>query len=232
MKNKTRISCIIVDDEPSSQRVLKYFIDETTVLDLKATCSNTAEAFKFLQLNSTVDLLFLDINMPKQTGLDFYKSLKNPPEVIFTTAYSQYAVDGFEVNAIDYLLKPIAYERFLMAINKVIKNKMTTDNDFLILKENKVLHKVFYTDIQYIEAFGDYVKVHTIEKTVVTHSTFSKFMSSLPDNFLRIHKSFCINLNKMNRLSGNQITIDTHTIPIGQTYKDSVLKVLNLHHEN
>ncbi|RED42648.1 LytTR family two component transcriptional regulator [Winogradskyella eximia] len=232
MKNKTRISCIIVDDEPSSQRVLKYFIDETTVLDLKATCSNTAEAFKFLQLNNTIDLLFLDINMPKQTGLDFYKSLKNPPEVIFTTAYSQYAVDGFEVNAIDYLLKPIAYERFLMAINKVIKNKMTTDNDFLILKENKVLHKVFYTDIQYIEAFGDYVKVHTIEKTIVTHSTFSKFMSSLPDNFLRIHKSFCINLNKMNRLSGNQITIDTHTIPIGQTYKDSVLKVLNLHHEN
>ncbi|EPR74543.1 two-component system response regulator protein [Winogradskyella psychrotolerans RS-3] len=232
MKNKTRISCIIVDDEPSSQRVLKYFIDETNVLDLKATCSNTAEAFKFLQLNSTIDLLFLDINMPKQTGLDFYKSLKNPPEVIFTTAYSQYAVDGFEVNAIDYLLKPIAYERFLMAINKVIKKKMTTDNDFLILKENKVLHKVFYTDIQYIEAFGDYVKVHTTEKTIVTHSTLSKFMSSLPDNFLRIHKSFCINLNKMNRLSGNQITIDTHTIPIGQTYKDSVLKVLNLHHEN
>ncbi|WP_282031771.1 LytR/AlgR family response regulator transcription factor [Winogradskyella eximia] len=232
MKNKTRISCIIVDDEPSSQRVLKYFIDETTVLDLKATCSNTAEAFKFLQLNNTIDLLFLDINMPKQTGLDFYKSLKSPPEVIFTTAYSQYAVDGFEVNAIDYLLKPIAYERFLMAINKVIKNKMTTNNDFLILKENKVLHKVFYTDIQYIEALGDYVKVHTTEKTIVTHSTFSKFMSSLPDNFLRIHKSFCINLNKMNRLSGNQITIDTHTIPIGQTYKDSVLKVLNLHHEN
>ena len=232
MKNKTRISCIIVDDEPSSQRVLKYFIDDTTVLDLKATCSNTSEAFKFLQLNSTIDLLFLDINMPKQTGLDFYKSLKNPPEVIFTTAYSQYAVDGFEVNAIDYLLKPIAYERFLMAINKVIKNKMTTNNDFLILKENKVLHKVFYTDIQYIEAFGDYVKVHTTEKTIVTHSTFSKFMSSLPDNFLRIHKSFCINLNKMNRLSGNQITIDTHIIPIGQTYKDSVLKILNLHHEN
>lgn len=232
MKNKTRISCIIIDDEPSSQRVLKYFINETNVLDLKATCSNTAEAFKFLQLNSTIDLLFLDINMPKQTGLDFYKSLKNPPEVIFTTAYSQYAVVGFEVNAIDYLLKPIAYERFLMAVNKVIKTKTTTDNDFLILKENKVLHKVFYTNIQYIEAFGDYVKIHTTEKTIVTHSTFSKFMTSLPDNFLRTHKSFCINLNKMNCLSGNQITIDTHTIPIGQTYKDSVLKVLNLHHEN
>ncbi|WP_405576807.1 LytR/AlgR family response regulator transcription factor [Winogradskyella sp. Asnod2-B02-A] len=232
MKNKTRISCIIIDDEPSSQRVLKYFINETNVLDLKATCSNTAEAFNFLQLNSTIDLLFLDINMPKQTGLDFYKSLKNPPEVIFTTAYSQYAVVGFEVNAIDYLLKPIAYERFLMAVNKVIKTKTTTDNDFLILKENKVLHKVFYTNIQYIEAFGDYVKIHTTEKTIVTHSTFSKFMTSLPDNFLRTHKSFCINLNKMNCLSGNQITIDTHTIPIGQTYKDSVLKVLNLHHEN
>lgn len=232
MKNKTNISCIIIDDEPSSQRVLQHFIAETKVLDLKAICSSSAEAFKYLQLNDSVDLLFLDINMPKQSGLDFYKSLKNPPEVIFTTAYSQFAVDGFEVNAVDYLLKPIAYERFLIAINKIIKAKIISDNNYLILKENRVLHKIFSNDIQYIEAFGDYVKVHSAEKTIITHSTFSKFITTLPDYFLRVHKSYCINLNKMNSLAGNQIIVETHTIPIGQTYKDSVLKVLNLQHED
>ncbi len=230
MNSKKSITCLIVDDELSSQRVLQHFVTETEVLDLKATCSTAAEAFKYLQLHGNVDLLFLDINMPKQSGLEFYKTLKNPPQVIFTTAYAQYAVDGFEVNAVDYLLKPIAYERFLTAINKVLSNQNNSieTDDFTVLKENKSLHKVFYKDIQYVEAFGDYVKVHTEEKTITTHSTFSKLIDSLPDYFLRTHKSFSINLNKMNHLSGNQITLDTHTIPIGQTYKQTVLKALNL----
>ncbi|WP_439152066.1 LytR/AlgR family response regulator transcription factor [Winogradskyella sp.] len=230
MNPKTTITCVIVDDELSSQRVLQHFIAETDILNLKATCNNTAEAFKYLQLKGNVDLLFLDINMPKQSGLDFYKSLKNPPQVIFTTAYPQFAVEGFEVSAIDYLLKPIAYERFLTAINKVLTNlDQSVDNDaFIILKENKALHKVIFNDIQYVEAFGDYVRVHTEEKIITTHSTFSKFIESLPDYFLRTHKSFSINLNRMNQLSGNQITVDCHTIPIGQTYKKTVLKALNL----
>jgi two-component system response regulator LytT len=230
MKSKTSITCLIVDDELSSQRVLQHFVAETKVLDLKATCNNAAEAFKYLQLYGSIDLLFLDINMPKQSGLDFYKTLKNPPQVIFTTAYPQYAVDGFEVNAIDYLLKPIAYERFLTAINKVLykENSFNNNDDFIVLKENKSLHKVFYKDIQYLEAFGDYVKVHTEDKTITTNSTFSKLIESLPNNFLRTHKSFSINLNRMNHLSGNQITVDIHVVPIGQTYKQTVLKALNL----
>ena len=230
MKSKKSITCLIVDDELSSQRVLQHFVVETKVLDLKATCNNAAEAFKYLQLHGSVDLLFLDINMPKQSGLDFYKTLKNPPQVIFTTAYPQYAVDGFEVNAIDYLLKPIAYERFLTAINKVLykENSFNNEDDFMVLKENKSIHKVFYKDIQYVEAFGDYVKVHTEDKTITTNSTFSKLIAHLPNNFLRTHKSFSINLNRMNRISGNQITLDMHVIPIGQTYKQTVLKALNL----
>jgi len=193
MNTTKSISCLIVDDELSSQRVLQHFIKETAILDLKATCSNTAEAFKYLQLHSHIALLFLDINMPQESGLDFYKSLKNPPQVIFTTAYAQYAVDGFEVNAVDYLLKPIAYNRFLTAIHKVLNNEKTAQStdDFIVLKENKALHKI-------------------------------------PKQFLRIHKSFSINLNKMNHLSGNKITVDTHTIPIGQTYKQTILKALNL----
>ncbi|WP_299114215.1 LytTR family DNA-binding domain-containing protein [uncultured Winogradskyella sp.] len=230
MKLKKSIKCLIIDDELSSQRVLQHFIKETDILHLKATCNNTTEAFKYLQLNEGIDLLFLDINMPKQSGLDFYKTLKNAPQVIFTTAYPQYAVEGFEVNATDYLLKPIAYERFLVAINKVLNtgNLPQNEGEFIVLKENKALHKVFFNDIQYVEAFGDYVKVHTKSKTIITHSTFSKLITNLPDYFLRTHKSFSVNLNKMNHLSGNQITIDAHIIPIGQTYKQTVLKALNL----
>ena len=230
MSTKKKISCLIIDDEYSSQNVLQHFIKDTDVLDLRATCHNTAEAFKYLQLKESVDLLFLDINMPQQSGLDFYKTLKHPPLVIFTTAYPQYAVEGFEVNAVDYLLKPFSFERFLKAINKVLELLKTDskDNEFIILKENKALHKVIFNDILFVEAFGDYVKVHTSTKTIVTHSTFSNMLSILPANFLRTHKSFSVNLNKMNHLSGNQITIENQTIPIGQTYKQSVLKTLNL----
>lgn len=229
MKHKL-ISCIIIDDENASQRVLKHFIKEAEVLELKTVCNNAAEAFKYLQLNPPVDLLFLDINMPKQSGLDFYKSLKDPPKVIFTTAYPQFAVDGFEVNAVDYLLKPIAFERFLTAVNKAMSSIRNEDipDDFIILKENKALHKMRIDDILYTEAFGDYVKVHTTEKTILTHSTFSKFLERLPANFLRVHKSYSINLNHMTQLSGNQLMINNDTLPIGQTYKQAVLKALNL----
>ena len=224
------IHCLIIDDELSSQRVLQHFIKDTEVLTLKETCSNTSEAFKYLQLHGDIDVLFLDINMPQQSGLDFYRELQHPPAVIFTTAYPQYALDGFEVNAIDYLLKPIAYDRFLKAVNKVLisKTEIESTNKFVILKENKILHKVFFSSIQYIEAYGDYVKVVLEEKTIVTHSTFSKLIENLPPYFIRTHKSFSINLNRLNHLSGNQILLDNHTIPIGQTYKASVLKALNL----
>lgn len=230
MKSKGKISCLIIDDELASQKVLQHFIAEINTLELKATCNNANDAFKYLQINDTIDLLFLDINMPKLSGLEFYKSLKNPPKVIFTTAYPQFAVEGFEVNAVDYLLKPISFERFLTAINKTISllNIEKDEQDFIILKENKALHKVFFNDILYLEAFGDYVKVHTASKTIITHSTFSNLIENLPEFFLRVHKSFSINMNKMDHLSGNQISVENHKIPIGQTYKQTVLNALNL----
>lgn len=230
MSNNKTISCIIIDDELSSQKVLQHFVYETEVLELKQTCNNSAEAFKYLQLHPKIDLLFLDINMPRQSGLDFYKSLQHPPAVIFTTAYPQYAVEGFEVDATDYLLKPIAYERFLTAINKVLNtNNTSSKNDFIILKENKALHKVMVAEILFVEAYGDYVKVHLEDKFITTHSTFSRFVEQLPKYFIKTHKSFSINLNKMRALSGNQITVDSHTVPIGQTYKAQVLKALNIY---
>lgn len=226
MHNK--INCLIVDDELSSQKVLEHFVKDTEVLDLKAICNNTSEAFKYLQLHNNIDLILLDINMPKQSGLDFYANLKHPPMAIFTTAYPQYAVEGFEVNAVDYLLKPISYERFLTAINKVLqlKDKQSPSDNFIMLKENKALHKVYFKDILFLEAYGDYVKVVQKDKTIVTHSTFKNLIKSLPDGFLRIHKSFSINLAHMSLLSGNQISIDEYNLPIGQTYKQKVLNAL------
>ncbi|WP_411768738.1 LytR/AlgR family response regulator transcription factor [Winogradskyella sp. A3E31] len=225
-KNYT-ISCIIVDDEVSSQKVLEHFVGETNGLNLIATCRNAESAFKTIKEKKNVDLIFLDINMPKESGLDFYKRLVNPPQVIFTTAYPQYALQGFDLNATDYLLKPIAYHRFLEAVEKALSKVSREQKDFIILKENKTLYKVKLDNISYIEAFGDYVKVHYDNKILTVHSTFSKFLENLPPNFLRVHKSFCINLNRMTYLMGNQIGIDEYKIPIGKTYKDEVLKIIN-----
>jgi DNA-binding LytR/AlgR family response regulator len=228
MNRNINIACIVVDDEISSQNVLRNFILKTEVLDLKKVCSNAKEAFLYLQLHPEIQLIFLDINMPNQSGTDFYKSLQHPPRVIFTTAYPQFAVEGFELNATDYLLKPFSYKRFLTAIGKVIKplEKNKSGSDFIILKENKKLFKIKYDNILYVEAFGDYVKVITSQKTVTTHSTFKKFIEPLPVEFLRIHKSFSINVNKLDHISGNTVFIESFQIPIGSTYKEKVLKEL------
>lgn len=230
MTKHNSISCLIIDDEIASQRVLEHFVVETEVLELKGICGNTKEALKYIVNNPPIDLLFLDINMPQQSGIDFYRKLASPPKVIFTTAYPNYAVEGFELNAIDYLLKPIAFERFLTAIQKVINTKSPHEKDveYIILKENKALHKVKTNDILYLEAYGDYVKVVCSDKVVVTHSTFKSLITTLSHNFIRSHKSFCFNLNHLNQLSGNQIVIQSHKIPIGQTYKQKVLKALNI----
>ena len=219
---------MIVDDEPLSQRVIRKYLNDIPFLELRATCSHALEAMEVLK-KENIQLIFLDINMPQQSGIDFYKSLAKPPAVIFTTAYPQYAVDGFEVNATDYLLKPIAYERFLVAINKVLTNtSASSETDFIILKENKALHKARFEDILFVEAYGDYVKVHLNDKTITTHSTFSGLIAQLPKHFIRTHKSFSVNINKLSQLSGNQIMVASHKIPIGQTYKTKVLEALHL----
>jgi DNA-binding LytR/AlgR family response regulator len=226
-----QINCIIIDDEPSSQVVLKAFIADVNFLELVGICNNAIEAAEVLNKNNTISLLFLDINMPKISGLNFYKSLQNPPDVIFTTAYSEYALEGFEVNAIDYLLKPFSFERFFKAVNKVLdkqsQENQTPEDDFILIKSNKVLHKIAPNDIFFVEAFGDYVKVHLEHHYIMTNSTFTNILKLLPKQFVRTHKSYAINLKKMNSLAGNQITIGDNTVPIGQTYKANFLKSFN-----
>lgn len=227
------IRCLIIDDEPSSQNVLKHFVNEVSFLELVTVCNNAFAAIEALKTHTKIDLLFLDINMPKISGLTFYKSLQNPPNVIFTTAYPQYAVEGFEVNAIDYLLKPFSFERFFTSVNKVLsvidKQQNINVDHSIMVKSNKVLHKIMFNSLLYIEAFGDYVKLHIEHKAyILTNNTFTNILKTLPEHqFIRTHKSFAINIDKINSVAGNQIKINEHTIPIGQTHKAKFLKKIN-----
>lgn len=220
-----KVKCLIIDDEPSSQNILNTFINDIDFLELKGIFNNAIDAIDVLRTQQ-IDLLFLDINMPKISGLEFYKSLQNPPKVIFTTAYAQYAIDGFEVNAIDYLLKPFSFNRFLKAVNKLNQENIT-NKDYLIVKANKAIHKAYFTDIQYIEACGDYVKIHLAKNIITTNSTFTKILERLPQNiFIRTHKSFAINTNKVKQVNGNIVLIDDIKVPIGQKYKSDFIAAI------
>jgi DNA-binding LytR/AlgR family response regulator len=217
-----RIRCIIIDDEPSSQNVLKSFVNKIDYLDLKHVCNNALEALDYLK-NNTIDLLFLDINMPQLSGISFYKSLQNPPKVIFTTAYSEYALEGFNLDAMDYLLKPFSFERFVKAISKIKDLNEHTSNS-LILKSDKKLHQIKMEDIFYIESLGDYIKVHLEHKCLVVYKTLKSMFEELPKAiFKQVHKSFIINKNKLEYIEGNTVIINSNKIPLGQKFKKDFL---------
>jgi DNA-binding LytR/AlgR family response regulator len=224
-----KVNCIIVDDEPLSRYVLKKYIYDTESLNLVSECKNAIEANEVVK-NDIVDLMFLDINMPKISGLQFIKSLLSPPKVIFTTAYSEHALEGFELDAVDYLLKPFSFERFLKAVNKY---SYSADRDTvqecktILLKSEKKLYRVPVGDILYLEAIGDYVKVVFGEQSIVVHSTFQDILEqfSHPD-IIRIHRSFAIAIDKFDHIEGNQIFIRKKALPIGKAYKIMVLEKL------
>ena len=223
-----KLQCIIIDDEPSSQNILKKYISAVGSLNLIAIYNNPHEAESLLTNFLDVDIIFLDINMPKINGLDFYKSLNNPPEVIFTTAYSEHAIEAFNVSAIDYLLKPFSFNRFLSAVNKITNKPKKSKEKYLIIKSNKVIHKLSYDSIYFIEASGDYVKIQTNKGSIKTHSTFNNLFSKFSEHhFMQVHKSFAINLEKINSVSGNIITLDTYKVPIGQKYKSHFFNTIN-----
>lgn len=218
------LKCIIIDDEPSSQKVLELFVSKLDFLKLEGVCHSALEAMEFLKTNP-VDLLFLDINMPHLSGLSFYKSLQNPPLVIFTTAYSEYALDGFEVNATDYLLKPFSFERFVKAVTRarnILSDNLAQEN--ITIKADKKLYQVKFSDLLFVEALGDYIKINLKNKTLVTYKTLSNIKSSLPENmFLQIHKSYIVNTKFIDYIEGNQVIIQDNKIPIGQKFKADFL---------
>ncbi|MEJ8801371.1 LytR/AlgR family response regulator transcription factor [Pontibacter sp. H249] len=243
-----KIKCMIVDDEPLALDVLETFIERLDNLELVCRCNNALEAYNCLQTHK-VDLLFLDIQMPKLTGIDFLKTLTNPPKVIFTTAYRDYALEGFELNAVDYLLKPIAFERFLKAVSKVttaaevakpaaiaapvVAPLATTSGPgykeaFIYLKADKKMVKIMLSDILYIESLKDYIRVKTETKEIISYQKISFLEEKLPtDKFLRIHRSFIVALDKIQAFSATAVDIGKTEIPIGRFYKNEVLQILN-----
>jgi len=231
---------LIIDDEPIAHRIIEKYCEVLPHLEKKGNCYNAFEAMKFLN-EQKVDLLFLDINMPKLSGFDFLKTLVNPPKIIVTTAYKEFALEGYELNISDYLLKPFSFERFVKAINKTISVTSTsqevssnsslgnTTETSFFLKGDKKHHQVHFDDILYIEAYGHYTKVYLEKETILSHEKISSFEDFLPKKeFLRTHKSFIVAKKKIQQIEGNRISIKEHKIPVGQTYKSNINKLLTL----
>ncbi|MFW5821422.1 MAG: LytR/AlgR family response regulator transcription factor [Bacteroidota bacterium] len=222
--------CLIIDDEPLSQDILKKFIFEIDRLEITGIFDNALDASNFLR-NNKVDLIFLDINMPRLSGIQFFESLKNPPHVIFTTAYPEFAVDGFDLDAIDFLLKPFPFERFFKAVNKVFEkidnNYPNHENEILWVKSDKKIKRILINKIHFIEAIGDYVRIVTDEGNLVVHDTLQGIYEKLKHlDFERIHRSYIIAMNKINYVEGNRISIGENILPLGQSYRENFLKKL------
>jgi len=224
------ISCIAIDDEPLALKQIVQYIDKTPFLSLMDQFENALGAVEFLQDNE-VDLMFVDINMPDLSGMEFVKSLKNPPGVIFTTAYSEYAIEGFKVDAIDYLLKPIGYSDFLRAAEKAREriqpragtlDRVESNDKFLLIKSEYKIIRINLSDIKYIEGMREYIRIHIENQpAVMTLMSMKKIDEFLPGGqFMRIHRSFIVNLNKINTIERNRIVFDKDVyIPVSEQYK-------------
>ena len=226
------INCIIVEDEPLARQLIESYVDQISDIKLLGCYSTAIEAFAALH-DQTIDLIFLDIEMPGISGLTFIRSLKNPPKVIFITAYTQYAVDAFDTEAVDYLVKPVTFDRFIKAVQRLAPNRndppglTTVDNTDIFLKVDRRLVRLPLSDILYVEGFGDYLKVHTSARTYVTYMTMTKLESLLPaSKFIRIHRSTIVNTHHIKYIEGNFVKLNELELSIGQTYKDSLVKRL------
>ena len=225
------LNCLIVEDEPLARQLLENYISRTPELSLSGSCPNAVEAYKKLH-EQPVDLLFLDIKMPLIDGLAFLESLKKPPAVIFTTAYSEYAVKSYELNAVDYLLKPFSYERFCKSIEKFVKlnpgKEVPAVRDYLFIRSDSQLVKVFYKEILFIEARKDYLKIVTTGGHRLTHQTMKSIMSLLPEQqFMRIHRSYIVSVPAVSQVGKDLVKIDGIEIPVGESYRLSVQARVN-----
>ncbi|MEM1327545.1 MAG: LytTR family DNA-binding domain-containing protein [Bacteroidota bacterium] len=227
---------LIVDDEPIAHRIIEGYCAELPHLEKVGNAYNAFEAASIVS-KQAVDLIFLDINMPKMTGFEWLKTLTQPPNIVVTTAYKEYAIEGYELNIVDYLLKPFSFPRFLQAINKATEVRSTSVRQPLVnqdiatqrffLKGDKKYHQVNSTDILFVEAFGNYCKVYMITAMLLTHEKISSLESLLPTAaFMRVHKSFLVAIDKIQSIEGNLIHIQGHNIPIGQTYRRGVSRLL------
>lgn len=223
------LNCLIVEDEPLAAKVIEDYIAQVPGLKLKGICGDVFSANEKLR-NEKIDIIFLDINLPKINGLEFLKTINNKYNVIITTAYHQYAVEGFNLNVIDYLLKPIEFSRFLQAVNKTYAqypeksnegNKELIERKFHFFVTDKKRHKIYFDEILYVESLKDYVKIHSSTKTIVTKFQIGEIEQLLKDyDFFRIHKSFIVNMKHLSAFNANEVEIGKVNLPIGRTYAE------------
>lgn len=230
--NIPKMKCLIIDDEPLARFHLKELAGQIDFLSVEGTCATALEADAKVK-ESEIDLLFLDINMPYLTGLEFLEQLENPPLCILTTAYSEYALEGFRLQVVDYLLKPIAFNRFYQAVNKAqqqfiisekLKKNTSLDDPFLYVRQSDTFIKISWVDILYIESMQNYTKLHFKDKSLIIHQTMKAIEESLPsDHFFRIHKSYLINITHIDMISGGRLFINKIELPISRTRKEELL---------
>ena len=230
------ISCIIVDDEPMAREILAAHLQKIDFVNIVSSCKNAMEAYTILN-SRTINLVFLDINMPEVSGLSLAKSINKNTKVIFTTAYREYAVEGFDLEAVDYLLKPISFERLLQAINKFNKgnvnlildsdDKVKDKNDAIFVRSDRKMVKIDFKEINYIESLSDYIKIYLKDKTITTRETISNIEAKLPQaQFLRVHRSYIVAISKIDSFTNEFVEIHKKAIPISRSYKQSVLNTL------
>ena len=229
LKSNTVINCLVVDDEPIARCGLMEYIRLIDYLNPVAQCKSAAEAAGLLQKNK-IDLIFLDIQMPKLTGIEFVKALAEPPLIIFTTAFSEYALEGFELDVVDYLLKPISFQRFLKAAEKALnymhaRNRdLSITQDFFFIKCNGKIEKIVMADVIYIEAMANYVIIHTRQKKYITYLTFSGIEEQLPSHlFVRIHKSYLVTISAIQTIDGAEVITSTMRLPLSKNYRNDVM---------
>ncbi|NPA67080.1 MAG: response regulator transcription factor [Chlorobi bacterium] len=232
-----KAKCLIIDDEPLARKVIKSHLQSFENIEIVAECANAFEAGIVLRENN-IDLIFLDIEMPQISGFEFLKTLNNPPKIIIVTAYRNYALKGYEYDIIDYLLKPVSFDRFYKSVSKFFKQfekeeiKLVENGDssgkpFIYLNEDKTIHKIYLSEIIYLESFREYIKVHTTKKSVMTKLPIGKIDEKLKNkDFMRIHKSYIISVSKVTAFNSRMIKVGETELPIGRTYKDAVMKIL------
>lgn len=228
-----KLHCIIADDEPVARKILQEFIEQTPFLELSAQFENAIKAQAWLQQNNA-DLLFLDIEMPKMKGLDYLRKYDVKPLVILTTAYTEYALEGYELDIIDYLLKPIAFHRFVKAVQKakdyldLKENTSNVNSSHLFVRSDKRIERIMLADICYIESMGNYVKIITEQKKVLAYLTLKGIEAQLPSaNFIKLHQSYLVNFSKIESLEGNSVKIKDAMLPVGRHYRDALMQMIN-----
>jgi DNA-binding LytR/AlgR family response regulator len=237
-----KTKCIIVDDEPLARELIRGHVNKLENFEIVRECGNAMEAMETLR-NNTIDLMFLDIKMPQITGIEFLKTLKNPPKVIITTAYSQYALDGFELDVIDYLMKPVTFERFFKAVNKYFASRTNheislenengfDDHAFIYVKENKKIIKIYLKEIHFIEGLNEYIRIHTDNRRVVIKSSLQSIEKKLPpEQFIRVHKSYIVSIPRIRAFNSTTIELENAKVRIGRNYKNQVFQALQFKSE-